>query len=375
MALRIAIASIGRFHLLDLARELHALGHEVRFYSYVPKRRAVRFGLPPEAYVGLLAWVLPLVGLQRLLGSRGPRILERIMLPLLDLIVRFKLKPCDVFIGMSGAYLVAARFAKKKFGAKVLLERGSRHILSQLEILSSTPGARMPSAFIVRREIRGYEMADGICVPSRHARDSFLEVSFPRSKLIVNPYGVDLSMFTPRTGAEPVYDLAFVGTWSLQKGADLLVQAMEGRHWSLIHVGSRGDVAFPSSDRSISMGPVDQAELPNYYRKARILVLPSRQDGFGLVLSQALACGVPIVCTDRTGGPDLRDAIEVKDAVIIVPAGDAMALANGIEKALEGSARMRGRDLLGREGRAFLSWGAYARRSEAALLRLLEVAC
>jgi hypothetical protein len=44
--LRVAIATAGRFHVLDLPRELTGLGYALDFYSYVPKLRAVRFGLP-----------------------------------------------------------------------------------------------------------------------------------------------------------------------------------------------------------------------------------------------------------------------------------------------------------------------------------------
>ena len=49
MPMQIAIAAAGRFHVLDLARELHALGHRVRFYSYVPRSRAGPSGFPPNA--------------------------------------------------------------------------------------------------------------------------------------------------------------------------------------------------------------------------------------------------------------------------------------------------------------------------------------
>src|SRR5262245_44323934 len=52
--LRVGIASSGRFHLLDLARELNALGVNVRFYSYVPRKRAEAFGLPRHCHVALL---------------------------------------------------------------------------------------------------------------------------------------------------------------------------------------------------------------------------------------------------------------------------------------------------------------------------------
>src|SRR5579863_6657623 len=71
--LRVGIATSGRFHLLDLARELDALGVDVCFYSYVPRKRAARFGLPSRCHVSLLASLFPLVALERLV----PRLLNR----------------------------------------------------------------------------------------------------------------------------------------------------------------------------------------------------------------------------------------------------------------------------------------------------------
>src|SRR5947209_8302356 len=59
--LRVGIASSGRFHLLDLARELDALGVDVRFYSYVPRKRAEKFGLPSRCHVALLPILFPMV--------------------------------------------------------------------------------------------------------------------------------------------------------------------------------------------------------------------------------------------------------------------------------------------------------------------------
>ena len=56
--LRIVIASVGRFHVLDLARELHAIGHDVTFISIVPKWRADQFGLPRGCLISLFGSVL-----------------------------------------------------------------------------------------------------------------------------------------------------------------------------------------------------------------------------------------------------------------------------------------------------------------------------
>ena len=65
----IGIATLARFHVLDLARELTAAGHEVTFYSYLPDRLAMRFGLPKKNLRSFLGWVFPLVFLHRW----GPR--------------------------------------------------------------------------------------------------------------------------------------------------------------------------------------------------------------------------------------------------------------------------------------------------------------
>ena len=110
--LNIAIATAGRFHVLDLARELDALGHHVRFYSYVPRARARRFGLSDECHVSLLPFVLPAIAWGRLMPRLMPRMRERVLYGLLNRAVMMRLGPCDVFICMSGIYLEAARFAK-----------------------------------------------------------------------------------------------------------------------------------------------------------------------------------------------------------------------------------------------------------------------
>ena len=64
--------------------------------------------------------------------------------------VMARLDSCDVFIGMSGLILEAGRFAKSKFGARVYVERGSRHIVSQARILEQT-GGQTPSRLAIER--------------------------------------------------------------------------------------------------------------------------------------------------------------------------------------------------------------------------------
>lgn len=363
--LRIAIASLGRFHVLDLARELANIGHDVRFYSYVPRRRAQRFGLPPECHVGLLPFLFPLVSLQRMLPRRLSNSIDRCMYYAANLAVISRLRPCDVFVCMSGIYLEAAVYARNKYNAQIYLERGSRHILSQRDILAAIPGAETPPAFAIRRELKGYEIADRIVVPSVHAELSFMDQGVLKEKLFRNPYGVDLEMFQPTeapSGLPPT--LLYVGAWSLQKGADLLVEAV--RHTKvarLIHVGEIADASFPHDACFVHYPPVPQWRLRDYYGKAHIFVIASRQDGFGLVIAQALACGLPVVCTNRTGGEDLRSCVRDPGFIAVAPSDDAKALARSIEAMLPRALSLCGsRDLLLRGGRDHLSWRGYATR-------------
>ena len=113
-SLKIAIATGGRFHVLDLARELDALGHDVRFYSYVPRKRALKFGLPAQSHVALLPLMFPFLGWEWLRPKLFPAVDEKLMVWALNRAVIARLAPCEVFICMSGLFLEAAVVRKEK---------------------------------------------------------------------------------------------------------------------------------------------------------------------------------------------------------------------------------------------------------------------
>jgi glycosyltransferase involved in cell wall biosynthesis len=365
--IRVAIATAGRFHVLDLARELNALGYAVDFYSYVPKSRAVRFGLPSACHRSLVLFALPALAVERFAPAFPRSVREWLLYKSLNLAVMTRLRPCDLFIGMSGIYLEAARFAKRRFGAAVWLERGSQHILSQDDILADIPGATRPMPLAISRELAGYALANRIVIPSLHVKESFRRDPAVDAKLFMNPYGVDLEMFptASRHTADKEFTLLFVGSWTLQKGCDLLVSAVaESGGVRLVHVGSIGtDLAFPTGDaRFVHLDPVPQTELARFYAEADAFVLASRQDGFGVVLAQALASGLPVICTDRTGGADLAHTPALAERITIIPHDDLSAIIAAI-------AGLRDRHKSGERllplanpDRETLSWTAYGRR-------------
>lgn len=364
--LRIAIATAGRFHLLDLARELDALGHDVRFYSHVPRPRAARFGLSGAAQVGLLDRVWPWVGMQRFFPAVSRDRVEAGLWRALNQALEERLQPCDALIAMSGIYLEALESAQRRFRCKIVLVRGSKHILAQDEILAGTPGAERPSRLAIERELAGYALADMIAVPSRHVARSFERDPMAHAKLRVNPYGVDLSLFPLLPARAPTArpTVVFAGLWCLRKGCDLLERAIRAdERFHLLHVGPLGDHPFPSGHPRFRHIPkVDQSALSEIYRQADAFVQPSREEGLSNVITQAVASGLPVLCTDATGGEDLRHTPALRDRIAVIPSQSLEALMAGLD-ALAGRLRDGpGFAPLADADREALSWRAFARR-------------
>lgn len=368
--MRIALLTTGRFTLVDLARELCALGHEVKVYSLVPPFRNRLFGLPEHCNRWLGARGLPLYAAVRYLpdGQLKDHANEA-LLELVDERAIDLLEPCDVLISMSGIGVRVLEEARRRYGARIFVERSSVHILTQRDILERMPGMdrSFGKRFRYERDLLSYALADVITVPSRHVLQSFLERGYAPERLFLNMFGVSLEQFvpTPAPARDARPTIVMAGAWSLQKGCDVLVEAWRKLPGTrLLHVGPVADLPLPDDPLFEHVDAVPQAELLRYYAQSHVFALPSRQDGMGIVLIQALASGLPIVCTTMTGGPDLANWATTPDAVRVVPPDDADALARALEEALATlPAPGKLRDLLG-EQRGELSWPASARRYE-----------
>jgi glycosyltransferase involved in cell wall biosynthesis len=375
--MRVAIVTAGRFHILDLARELDACGHDVALYSLVPPWRTRAFGLPPRCNRWLGPYIAPVYALYRVARQAGrASAANRLLYAAVDRVAANVLGACDVVIGMSQMSAASMQRARQRFGARTVLERGSRHIVSQRDILESIPG-RAPGVkpvpdWAVRRELAEYDIADFIAVPSKHVERSFTEKGIAAGKLFRNPYGVDLAMFpataTPARETPPT--IITVGKWSLRKGCDVLSEAwrqLAQRGVRLLHVGSLGDAPVPTQAAFEHREPVEQRALTRHYAGAHIFALASREEGLALVQVQALASGLPVAATDHTGAEDLRERLEDPRAIAIAPANDVQRLTDALQAQLDYAQSMNGmRDVL-RSARDGLSWREYGRRYDAML--------
>ena len=98
------------------------------------------------------------------------------------------------------------------------------------------------------------------------------------------------------------------------------------------------------ADSVVFAGRIDDADLPGLYSACAAFVLPSLEEGFGLPAVEAMACGAPVIVSDRGALPEVAGP-----GAAVLDAADAGALAAGLARVLrEGEYR----EALRRRGRA-----------------------
>lgn len=177
------------------------------------------------------------------------------------------------------------------------------------------------------------ELADMVIVPS-----SFLEQSirdyYPDKKIVLAPYGIDFEFWTPGQRRPPDGRLRFVyaGRLAPHKGIPQLIEAWEKiglRDVELELIGPwlLADSKLKSLPPNVTWRPpCSRNELRDRYRQADVFVFPSYYEGFGMVLVEALACGLPVICSDATAGPDIL----TERCGRVIPAGNFDALADSL---------------------------------------------
>jgi starch synthase len=125
------------------------------------------------------------------------------------------------------------------------------------------------------------------------------------------------------------------------------------------------EVYLPFRDLYRHMAHVRQSQLPEVYRAADVFVFPTLVEGLGMVVLEAMACGLPVIVTPR--GPDevVRDGVDG----YVVPAGDSTAIIETLERLY---ADVELGLQLGRNARSQAERWSWARYASAAADSVLE---
>ena len=231
-------------------------------------------------------------------------------------------------------------------------------------------------AWKLERKAAEVKLADHIFVASSFTKQSLQSIGIPDRTITVIPYGSPIDYFNPKPKADETFRALFVGRVGPRKGVHYLLQAWQQLNLTNAELLLVGVNEFPKNSIALQganhrhISSVPHYSLNQYYSNASVFVFPSLVEGFGLVLLEAMACGIPIITTPNTAGPDIiTDGIEG----FIIPIRDVDALASKLEWC------HRNPEALARMGKAArkraeeLTWSLYRKRLAAKVNSLLTV--
>ena len=184
----------------------------------------------------------------------------------------------------------------------------------------------------------------------------------------VAPMPVATDRFAPGSSRNGQH-LLFVGRLTDQKGVEHLLHALSSMKTPSASLDIVGDGPNREALKQLAQqlgiatrirwhGQLSQSELPPLYQRAAAVVIPSIDEGLGLVAVEALLCETPVVAFDSGG---LRDVIQHEKTGLLVKPGDRAALANALDDLLARDGRG---SQLGRAGRLY-ALSAFAPESAA----------
>jgi glycosyltransferase involved in cell wall biosynthesis len=313
-------SQLGRRAFAEAPREL---------VKCVLSREIVRLGVrssPLEHFLCTAERPFSVIGMYRHFDGRVARRLREISV--------------DAVYAYEGGALETFRQAKRQ-GITALYELTSGHwywerdLLRREEALNPEMASLLPKVIDSEDHMRWKDeelaLADFIVVASQHVRRTLAGV-VPEDKILVVPYGAPPVRPRPQSSGQPRRPLRvlFAGALYQRKGIGYLLKAVEmlGSDVELTLIGRRF-AANCLVDAACKRWPwfetVPNERVMEIMTESDVLVLPSLCEGFGLVVTEALACGLPVIVTPNVGASDLvRDGREG----FVVPVCSAEAIAD-----------------------------------------------
>jgi glycosyltransferase involved in cell wall biosynthesis len=323
--MNISIISFGKFHAFELAKVLKDNNLNISIYSSYPFYMARNYNIDKKNYYSFFLF--------QLLDRLSKRIFSRYIKIFFGLIyINLLIKKQDYYILWSDTPAFIAESLKRKYkNSKIIIERSSIHIQKQDQLLKNE-FKKMNlkfkiSEYDIKNEILNYGLADFISVPSTYVFNSFVNSGIDKKKIFVNPLGCNFSLFKKIEKRDNKFRVISCGLASIQKGTTYLIDAInklpkdvEIEYWHLGKISPElKQIVLNTNSNIIFKGGIKKNLLYKYYSQGSVFVLPSIQDGFGMVILESMACGLPVICSENTG---IRDIIsdQGNEGFIVEPA-------------------------------------------------------
>jgi len=281
--------------------------------------------------------------------------------------------------------------AAKEVGAKCFYDlpigywRTARRIMQEeaerLPEWATTLSGLRDSASKLARKDEELQLADHVVVASTFTKQTLLECPFRMAPISVVPYGADDSLVAGSRGSSrPSHEslrVLFVGGLSQRKGvADLFAAVnLVAVPVELTVIGRKPTDACAALDSALRnhrwIESTPREKILDEMRRHDVLVFPSLFEGFGLVVTEALSQGLPVITTSHTCGPDVLT--EGQDG-FIVPIRDSQAIAEKLELLHRDRERLAAMSIAARKKAETLTWESYRQGVVAAVRDTLATA-
>jgi glycosyltransferase involved in cell wall biosynthesis len=272
--------------------------------------------------------------------------------------------------------------AAKKVGAKCILDAASLHRIEadqRYEVVLP----RAYKSMVDRRKDMEVALADCIFATSDLAAETY-RAHVERVPVKSITLGVDIDRFKPAarhvgsvSSEGSTFTFVFVGTATRRKGFDLLVESVErllqeGLSFRVLVAGNIDKALLAGQERAlqaiVEYGRIGHDELVSVLGDADCLLLPSRVDSFGMVVPEAMACGLPVIVSDMVGAKQL---IEEGRNGFVVPAGDVNALVERMRWSIINRVSLERMSAAARAAAEQASWANYRCRFADAVREVL----
>ena len=255
------------------------------------------------------------------------------------------------------------------------------HDLSQYHIQGKYDSFRM---FYIKKVVPFFlkKAAHIMCVSKSTLNDAVKYYKIPQDKLSVNYNGYDKDTYHCKLDLNPkilekygirenyilyISRIEYPGKnhLNLIKAYELLPESIKnkfslvlgGSFWPGSEIVKEYAEKSPDAEKIRFIGFVPTDDLPTLYTKSNLYVFPSFFEGFGLSLVEAMACGTPIICSDRSSLPEVGG-----DASLLFDPDDPTQIAKVIEKVLASSQLQEDMKAKGFERLSMFDWQLHAQK-------------
>ncbi|MBI5300715.1 MAG: glycosyltransferase family 4 protein [Chloroflexi bacterium] len=226
------------------------------------------------------------------------------------------MQPCQVFSSWTGICATSLRIARQR-GAQTILGLGSAHPRTVLNLVNREREQWGMSSQFATPHLRRIEnemaLADQLVVQSRFSQATLLERGIPAEKITRLSLGVNVERFCPAADVPATpFRVLFLGQVMLRKGIQYLLKAWKRLGWRDAELWVVGKVMSDARPVLQRYADLPGLKLVGYVpdqlsvlQRAHVFIAPSVEDGFGLVVVEAMACGLPVVVSNHTGAADL----------------------------------------------------------------------